>query len=117
MSQRLRTVIVLSAAFAAALAALLRNDAAHAQARPAVPATPPSAPSFSAPSTSAEDMPLVLVYSRTADFRHDSIAAGVAMLRELGAEHGFAIDHSEDPAVFATRDLARYRAVLWLNTT
>lgn len=59
----------------------------------------------------------VLVFSRTAGFRHDSIETGVDTVRQLGAAHGFGVDHSEDPAVFTPANLARYAAVLWLSTT
>lgn len=38
----------------------------------------------------------VLVFSKTAGFRHDSIPEGVAAVRELGAAHGFAVDATED---------------------
>lgn len=59
----------------------------------------------------------VLVYSRTAGFRHASIEPGIAALGELGRANGFAVDASEDPTVFNPETLARYAAVIWLNTT
>jgi type 1 glutamine amidotransferase len=59
----------------------------------------------------------VLVFSATEGFRHESIAAGVAAVRSLGARHGFAVDATEDPSAFTDRRLARYAAVVWLNTT
>lgn len=59
----------------------------------------------------------VLVYSRTTGYRHDSIPAGVATVGELGAEHGFTVDATEDPAVFTPDNLSRYAAVVFLNTT
>lgn len=59
----------------------------------------------------------VLVFSRTTGFRHDSIPAGIAAVQALGAEAGFAVDASEDPAVFTPANLAAYDAVVWLNTT
>lgn len=40
----------------------------------------------------------VLVSTRTAGFRHASIEAGVAAIRRLGHEHGFAVDDTSDPA-------------------
>ncbi|MUL40534.1 ThuA domain-containing protein [Streptomonospora sp. PA3] len=58
-------------------------------------------------------MERVLVFSRTTGYRHDSIPAGVAALRELGREHGFAVDAAEDPA--ACRELDGYRAVVFLS--
>ena len=59
----------------------------------------------------------VLVFSKTAGFRHSSIETGVAAMRKLGAEHGFAVDATEDASAFTDRNLRRYRAVIFLNTT
>ena len=73
-----------------------------------VPAGPAAAghPRFSA-----------LVFSKTAAFRHDSIPAGVAALRQLGARHRFTVDATEDAAAFTDANLARYDVVVWLSTT
>jgi len=59
----------------------------------------------------------VLVFSKTAGFRHDSIPAAVAAITQLGQEHGFAVDSTEDAAQFTDVNLARYRAVVFLMTT
>jgi type 1 glutamine amidotransferase len=59
----------------------------------------------------------VLVFSKTAGFRHASIADGQALLAELGAAHGFATVASEDAAIFTAAGLARFHAVVFLNTT
>ena len=59
----------------------------------------------------------VLVFSKTAGFRHDSIPRGVELIRTLGASHGFGVDHTEDGSRFTRRALARYRVVVFLNTT
>lgn len=59
----------------------------------------------------------VLVYSRTAGFRHASIEPGIAALGEIGAANGFTVDATEDPTVFTANNLARYQVVLFLNTT
>jgi type 1 glutamine amidotransferase len=59
----------------------------------------------------------VLVFSATAGFRHDSIPAGIAAIRELGAGNGFAVEATEDAGALRSRNLARYRAVVFLNTT
>ena len=39
----------------------------------------------------------VLVFSKTAGFRHSSIPTGIAAVQELGAEHGFTVTATEDP--------------------
>jgi cytochrome c len=61
--------------------------------------------------------PRVLVFSKTAGFRHSSIETGVAAVRKLGLENGFAVDATEDASVFTERGLAPYRAVIFLSTT
>jgi type 1 glutamine amidotransferase len=59
----------------------------------------------------------VLIFSKTAGFRHDSIPTAVATLRRLSAELGMAADLSEDAGVFTTANLARYRVVVFASTT
>jgi type 1 glutamine amidotransferase len=59
----------------------------------------------------------VLVFSKTAGFRHDSIAAGIAAVQALGAANGFAVDATESATFFNDASLARYDAVIFLNTT
>jgi type 1 glutamine amidotransferase len=59
----------------------------------------------------------VLVFSKTAGFRHSSIPAGIAAIRQLGAANGFAVDATEDAQAFTTANLAQYQAVVWLSTT
>ena len=59
----------------------------------------------------------VLVYTRTTDYRHPSIGAGVQAIERLGSEHGFAVDTTADPTVFATAKLSRYATVVFLSTT
>ncbi|MFF9396118.1 ThuA domain-containing protein [Streptomyces griseoluteus] len=59
----------------------------------------------------------VLVFSKTAGFRHDSIPDGVAALQQLGATDGLTVDATEDATAFTTRNLRRYEAVVFLSTT
>jgi type 1 glutamine amidotransferase len=61
--------------------------------------------------------PRVLVFSRTLGYRHDSIPDGIAAVQALGRQHGFAVDATEDAALFTTGELARYRVVVFLSTT
>ena len=74
---------------------------------------------FAAPPTAAAAEPLtkILVFSKTAGFRHDSIPNGIAAIRQLGTSNGFAVDATEDAAAFTTANLAQYDAVVWLSTT
>lgn len=59
----------------------------------------------------------VLVFSKTAGFRHGSIPSGIAAIQQLGADHGFTVDSTEDAADFTEENLAQYEAVVWLSTT
>lgn len=61
--------------------------------------------------------PRVLVYTRTTDYRHDSIPDGVRALTELGAGHGFRVDATEDPEDFEGVRLRPYDAVVFLSTS
>src|SRR5690349_24719320 len=66
----------------------------------------------------AADAPYdVLVFSKTAGFRHDSIAVGTQAIRDLGAANSFTVTATEDAAAFTTANLAQYEAVVFLNTT
>jgi type 1 glutamine amidotransferase len=61
--------------------------------------------------------PAILIFSKTAEFRHDSIPAAQAALRQLAGEHGWRADFTEDSAEFTYERLARYDAVIFLLTT
>jgi type 1 glutamine amidotransferase len=54
----------------------------------------------------------LLVFSKTAGYRHASIPAGVQALREQ-----FRLDATADSRAFTVENLARYRAVVFLNTS
>ncbi|MGZ3374886.1 MAG: ThuA domain-containing protein, partial [Gemmatimonadaceae bacterium] len=73
--------------------------------------------SLCAPIAARTQQARVLVFSKTAGFRHSSIGVGIAAVKKLGAENGFAVDATEDAGAFTSKNLARYRAVVWLNTT
>ena len=59
----------------------------------------------------------VLIFSKTAGYRHSSIGVGLAAIQKLGLEHGFSVDATEDAGAFTSKNLGRYRAVVFLNTT
>ncbi|WP_428662177.1 ThuA domain-containing protein [Runella sp.] len=59
----------------------------------------------------------VLVFSKTAGFRHASIEAGKTAFQKMAGEKGFTVDVTEDANQFNTENLKRYRAVVFLNTT
>ncbi|MDG9677053.1 ThuA domain-containing protein [Micromonospora sp. DH14] len=67
---------------------------------------------------SAADAPYdVLVFSKTAGFRHDAIPVGIQTIRDLGAANNFTVTATEDAAAFTTSNLNQYEAVVFLNTT
>lgn len=60
----------------------------------------------------------VLVFSKTAQFRHTAgIAAGAKAIEQLGVENKFAVDVTEDAQAFTSDNLKQYAAVVFLSTT
>jgi len=59
----------------------------------------------------------VLVFSKTAAFRHGSIGPGINAIKLLGEQNNFGVDNIEDSSMFTDAFLARYDAVIWLSTT
>ncbi len=61
--------------------------------------------------------PRVCVFSRTTQFRHTSIEAGVAALRALAAQRGWSLEAGEDAGVFSDEGLQRFDVIVFLSTT
>jgi len=59
----------------------------------------------------------VLVFSKTAGFRHDSIGPGIFAIQALGRQKGFSVDATEDASRFNDATLSKYKAVVFLCTT
>jgi len=59
----------------------------------------------------------VLVFSKTAAFRHQSIGAGKKALSKMATEKGFGVSFTEDASQFKESNLKKYNAVVFLNTT
>lgn len=59
----------------------------------------------------------VLVFSKTAGFRHESIGSGIEALRKMASERNFLVDTTENAANFNEENLRRYKAVIFLNST
>ncbi|WP_330321111.1 ThuA domain-containing protein [Streptomyces clavifer] len=92
-----------------AAAALPATASTAAEAGPAPSARP--APAVADP---AYD---VLVFSKTAGFRHSSIDEGVAALRALGTANNFTVTATEDATAFTPANLDGYESVVFLSTT
>jgi type 1 glutamine amidotransferase len=69
------------------------------------------------PAQAADPAYQVLVFSKTAGFRHDSIPVGIQAIRDLGTANNFTVTATEDATAFSTTNLARFRTVVFLNTT
>lgn len=67
--------------------------------------------------SSRSGKPRILVFSKTAGYRHSSIPQGIAALTKLGQENGFEIDTTENASYFNEDSLAKYAAVVFLHTT
>ncbi|WP_257658947.1 ThuA domain-containing protein [Parapedobacter lycopersici] len=65
----------------------------------------------------AQERPKVLVFSKTLGYRHANIEAAAAVIRQLGQQHGFDVDHSEDVSLFTDEGLQPYQALIFLSTS
>lgn len=80
--------------------------------------TPATATSRAEPATSdPQGGDRVLVFSKTAGFRHDSIEVATQTIAALGAQHGFEVVATEDAAAFAADNLDGFDTVVFLMTT
>ena len=61
--------------------------------------------------------PRVLVFSKTAGFRHKAIANGLEAIMKMSEKHGFIADTTENASAFNEENLRNYHAVIFLNTT
>ena len=61
--------------------------------------------------------PQILVFTKTAGYRHEAIEKGVETLKELGLENNFEITQTEDSLAFNSPNLKKYQLVIFLNTT
>lgn len=59
----------------------------------------------------------VLVFSKTAGFRHQSIEVGTEVIKELGENNGFKVTSTENAEDFNEENLKQYSAVIFLSTT
>lgn len=80
--------------------------------------TPTTLDSSESAAALAEAGPLdVLVFSKTAGYRHASIEAGIAALRRLGERFAWNVHATEDAARFTDEGLAAFDVVVFLSTT
>lgn len=58
-----------------------------------------------------------LIYSATADFRHDSIPTAIEALKAQGSSYNIQFDNTEDASWFTDDKLARYDLLVFLMNT
>jgi len=59
----------------------------------------------------------ILVYTHNGKgYVHDNRPAAVEAIRELGRQNGFEVDSSDDPSVFTTENLKKYKALVFAST-
>ncbi|GAA2578535.1 hypothetical protein GCM10010399_05340 [Dactylosporangium fulvum] len=77
-----------------------------------------AATTLAAAPASAADAPYrVLVFSKTAGFRHSSIPNGIAAIQSLGAANNFTVTATEDANAFTAANLAQFQTVVFMSTT
>ena len=59
----------------------------------------------------------ILLFSKTDGFHHESINEGVTAIKKLAERNTFSVDWQENASVFNDKELAKYQAVIFLNTT
>lgn len=59
----------------------------------------------------------LLVFSKTAGYRHASIKKGKEAIQLLAEKNNFIIDTTEDASYFTKKNLKKYAAVIFLSTT
>jgi cytochrome c len=59
----------------------------------------------------------LLVFSKTAGFRHESINAGKTAFANMAKDKGFTVSFTEDATQFNEQNLKKFNAVMFLNTT
>lgn len=60
---------------------------------------------------------MILVFSKTAGYRHESIPAAQDAVRQIAKERGWGVLCTEDPSYFTPKRLETFDAVLFLLTT
>jgi len=68
-------------------------------------------------SSCTQDEKRILIFSKTAGYRHSSIESGQTALLKMGLENNIKVDTTEDSSFFREENLRKYSAVVFLNTT
>ncbi|MFC5218948.1 ThuA domain-containing protein [Streptomyces coerulescens] len=99
-------------------ACLLSGALLCVAASPGITSAQPVAKPGKAPARAAADPAYkVLVFHKHTVFEHSSIDDGIAALTELGEENNFTVDATKEAGAFTAENLAKYKAVVFLQTT
>ncbi|MEU7877691.1 ThuA domain-containing protein [Microbispora bryophytorum] len=117
--------VLITASSAALTLGLATVPAVQAQAVPALPAAQLQAqakPNPPEPDANKPDKPDkggksvgVLVFHGPAKEQSDPVEKAADSIKNLGKDNGFSVEVSEDPAVFTSSNLVRYRGVVFLS--
>lgn len=69
------------------------------------------------PATAPAEQMRILVFHKTAGYRHSSIETGIAAIEKLGDRNHFLVVASKDSAIFTEKNLSSYKVVVFLSTT
>jgi type 1 glutamine amidotransferase len=72
---------------------------------------------IAAPAAAQPGRRAILIYSGTTGYRHESIPAGIKAVTTIAKRRGLSVVASEDPAVFSSEGLRRFRAIVLLSCT
>lgn len=59
----------------------------------------------------------IIVFTKTTEFRHNSISAGVDVISDISNKLGYEVVHTENSAIFNSNQLSQVEAIVFLNTT
>jgi type 1 glutamine amidotransferase len=61
--------------------------------------------------------PAILVFSKVTGFRHNSVDTALVALKDMSERMGWAMLFTDNAAVFNSKDLRRFNAVIWNNVS
>ena len=64
-----------------------------------------------------KQMKNILLFSKTVEFRHESIEPAIDAIKDLGFKNNFKVFHTEDGSYFESMRLKNYHAIIFLNTS
>ncbi len=67
--------------------------------------------------TKRSGKPRILVFTKTAGYRHESIPYGVSAIKQLASQHNFDVDTTSNADWFTEDSLHKYAAIVFLSTT